>query len=41
MGKNFTDVTAKVIDLLNANTGAFTADEETLRANPLPGKDKT
>ena len=40
MGKDFTDVTAKVIDLLNANTGAFTADEKTLRANPLPGKDK-
>jgi hypothetical protein len=40
MGKQVTNVTARVIELLQTQPGGFTADAKSLGADPLPGKKK-
>jgi hypothetical protein len=40
MGKQVTNVTARVIELLQTRPGGFTADANSFRADPLPGKKK-
>lgn len=39
-GTNVVDVTAKVIELLNANTNGFMANWHTLKANPTPRRNR-
>jgi hypothetical protein len=40
MGRNVTDVTARVVDLLRTRAEGFTADAKTMGSDPLPGKKK-
>jgi TPR repeat protein len=40
MGKQVTNLTARVIELLHTQPGGFTADAKSLGADPLPGKKK-